>query len=369
MKKIGILTHWSIPNFGAFLQAYALRNVISSMDKNFDVFQIAYMNKMHSSMYYGFEMHGLYRYWIINPSFYKDVFRRIKRSKSIKRIRPFEKYYYDYIKNTGKLTSKQLEKQKFDTVILGSDILWDYSVSFYGRDKYVFGLDITANRKISYAASFGTVKQGDEYPSYVKKGITDLDAISVRDKNSAAIVNDICGSNAVVVVDPTLLWDFKNDNSIPEKMVDYKYVAVYGSFFTDSQITSLMDYCRAKDYKIVYLDSVGDTCDWCDVFIDASTISPFEWCSYVKNAEILMTCTFHGLMFGLIYEKKILFNATDFMKDKATDIISYLGLSDILLSDSINVSNVLDYNWDFDSVAVRLQALKIESLEFLRNNI
>lgn len=369
MKKIGILTHWSIPNFGSFLQAYALRNVISLVSSASDVVQIAYMNKLHASMYYGFDLHNMYRLWFLNPFYYKDLCGRLKRRKSIKRIRCFEKYYYDFIKNTGRLDAKRLEKYRFDTVVLGSDILWDYTIPFYGRDKYVFGLNLLAKKKISYAASFGTVKQGKDYPDYVKKGIINLDAISVRDINSANIINDICGKKAEVVVDPTLLWDFENDKNIPDKVVDYRYVVVYGSFFKDNQIKSLKEYCDSNDYKIVYLDSVGDTCEWCDVFVEASTITPFEWCSYIKNAELLMTCTFHGLMFGVIYKKKIVFNATTFMRDKATDIIDLLGLSEILLSDDVSVENVLDYNWDYDSVKACLNSLKSKALDFLNNNL
>ena len=51
-RKIGIITHWDIPNYGTFLQAYGLQHFLANMLPDDDVYQIAYMNKRHKKVYY-----------------------------------------------------------------------------------------------------------------------------------------------------------------------------------------------------------------------------------------------------------------------------------------------------------------------------
>lgn len=370
MKKrtVGILTHWSIPNFGSFLQAYALRNVIESIWSDYDVRQIAYMNKVHAKMYYGLELHEIYKYWIINPRFYKDCYQRYKRRKQIIELRKFKNCYLQEIKHTDILDEKNLMRESFDNVVLGSDILWDYSIDFYNHDKFVFGNNLNCENIISYAASFGTVKEKSNYPDYVKQGMQRLNAVSVRDINSKIIAEHLVNKNVEMVLDPTLLWDFNNDQKVKEPSFEFKYIAVYGSFFSDEQIQDIKKYATKNKYKIVYLDSVGDCCDWCDVFIDATNMTPFEWCGYIKASEVFMTCTFHGLMFGLIFNKQIIFNATQFMRDKASDFIEYLGLGEVFLEDK-TVDEQLKYNWNYKVINEKIAMKQKKSLKFLEENI
>lgn len=367
-KTVGILTHWSIPNFGAFLQAYALRNVVESMWKDYDVRQIAYMNSVHAKMYYGLEMHEIYKYWLINPKFYRDCYRRYKRKNEIIELRKFNNYYLDEIKHTDVLDETSLPHKVFDNVILGSDIIWDYSIKFYNHDKFVFGNDINSDNIISYAASFGTVKETKDYPEYVKKGMQRLNSISVRDINSKCIAEHIVKKNVSLVLDPTLLWNFKDDSNVKEPSYNFKYIAVYGSYFDTEQVQSIKQLAKDKNYKIIYLDTVGDRCDWCDIFIKATDMSPFEWCGYIKAAEIVVTCTYHGLMFGLIFNKKMLFNATQFMRDKASDFIEYIGLKEVFLEGK-TFEEQLRYNWNYCFINQKIDEKKKSSIMYLKENI
>ena len=66
--------------------------------------------------------------------------------------------------------------------------IWDYSFAFFDNDPYLFGNGLKAKKKVAYACSFGTVSNHDKHPEYVIDGIKGLDYISVRDENSADIV-------------------------------------------------------------------------------------------------------------------------------------------------------------------------------------
>ena len=73
MHQSSILTFWNVPNYGAFLQAYALQKYIESIDKEYKVRQIAYLNETHYGAYYSI-VDKSFKYWIVNPKFYKELF-------------------------------------------------------------------------------------------------------------------------------------------------------------------------------------------------------------------------------------------------------------------------------------------------------
>ena len=115
------------------------------------------------------------------------------------------------IPHTENLSSNDLSNTEFNTVILGSDIVWDYSFDLFDHDSYLFGNNIKATNISAYAASFGTIKRNSKYPQYVIDGIKKMKKISVRDENSADIVEEITGERPTIVLDPTWLWNFNED--------------------------------------------------------------------------------------------------------------------------------------------------------------
>ena len=367
-RKIGILTHWNVPNYGTFLQAYALRNVIQKLCPEDEVYQIAYIEKLHIKMYYSIEIHEIFKIWIFNPKFYKDLVLRVLNREDIKLRKKFLNYYDKEIKHSDNFNKIALEKEKYDIVVLGSDILWDYSIKFYNQDQYVFGNRINADKIISYAASFGTVKRGMKHPDYVESGLKRLSAISVRDENSSIIINDICNIKPEIVLDPSLFWDFFHDVNIPKLKIKYKYIVVYGSVFPDKMKKDIYNYTRKNNIKIIVLDSGGDDKHWCDKFIRLGEINPFEWCAYFREAEFIVTCTFHGLMFGLVYNKKIIFNPTSFVLDKALSFIHEVGLSENLIH-CTSFYEKMNADWDYNVINHKIELLNNRSKAFIKNNI
>ena len=79
-----------------------------------------------------------------------------------------------------------------------------------------------------------------------------------------------------------------------------------------------------------------------------------------------MTCTFHGLMFGLIFKKRIVFNPTNFMKDKCSEFLIYLNLGESLLQDNC-FANQLEYKWDYDKINKKIQSRRYTSFKFLES--
>ena len=365
MKEIGILTFWNVPNYGTFLQAYALQKSIAALDENYDVKQIAYLEPVHHRQYYAIN-NTKFRYGIINPRTYLNIAKRLFSNK-IKELKPFLSYYKDFIPCTEPLTKDDLPNKHFDSVVLGSDIIWDYSIGFFNNDKFLFGDNLNSKNVISYAASFGTVKPETVCPEYVKNSLNKLSAISVRDENSKNLVKNYVNKDSTIVCDPTILWDFMNDENIPQ-VNESKYIIVYGSEFRPEFIKGCVDYAKKNNLQIICLDSLDDTFDWCDKIIKQNELNPFQWLAYFKHAERIFTCTYHGLMFSLIFNKKTVFSPTQFIMDKASSLIDYLELRPVLV-DFNTFEEKADWEWDYNKINAKFDTLRQASLQFLRDNL
>lgn len=94
-------------------------------------------------------------------------------------------------------------------------------------------------------------------------------------------------------------------------------------------------------------------------------IGPKEWIGMFGDAEFVVTCTFHGLMFSINFEKKIVFNQVEYVKNRSTTLLQKLGIYD-LYKNGTNLKSVLDYPWDYDEINKRLNKMRGDSLAFLR---
>ena len=362
MRSICILTFWNVPNYGAFLQAYSLQRVLQNQFNNYDVKQISYLNKKHFRAYYSV-INTNFPYWVINPYFYKSILYKLFHYSELKSTKKFVQYY-NAIPHTDPMTSKILRKREYDIVILGSDIIWDYSIPFFGKDDLLFGNHICAKRKIAYAPSFGMADIDKGVPAYVIDGLNNLNNISVRDEKSKEIIKRLTGKEVPIVLDPTLLWNFDLDNNVNKPNVEYSYIVVYGSFFAENLIKEACSYCQANNLKLICLSSLDDTFDWCDVVINQDQLTPFQWLGYFKYAEAVMTCTYHGLLFGLIFKKKIIFHMTEFIMNKAARIISALNLEDVII-DKKGFREKINWDWDYSIIEHRINKLKEQSMNYL----
>ena len=356
MKKIRILTFWGVPNYGCFLQAYALQKVLQNQFPDCDVKHIAHLHQKHYESYYEKSITGL------NVESLKNMLSNLRRYKDISSSKEFLKYY-DVIPN-----ERINDIDYMDSLILGSDIIWDYAISKLGNDPYLFGCNLEAYKKIAYAPSCGTVTSETAIPEYVKSSLQDLNSISVRDKKSQKIVENITGKCPMIVLDPTLLYDFNTDDNIKKPGINEKFIVVYGSYFTDVMIKEDQEYANENELSIVCLSSLDDKYSWCDITINQDKLTPFEWLGYFKYAESIMTCTYHGLLFGLIFKKKIVFNMTEFIMNKAEILIDELGLSEVLTSKT-GFKEKISWDWDYRYISKKIDDMRTDSMKYLIKSV
>ena len=299
MKKIGLLTYYG-DNYGACLQAFALQTVIKRM--NYDVEIIEY--RVSSAKVKLIDRLLNLR----NPV--KIIKGRIANRKNrlnyAKRHDCFEKFRNEYL-NIVKNDCRQYvdfysNPPLYDGYVCGSDQIWNpYFTN--GCDPVRF-LDFVPSRRrrIAYAPSIGVDKIDGNYAADMKKYLSKMDNISVREKDGAIIIKSLIGEDVPVVLDPTLLLT-KEDwcSLINKKRIDTPYIFCY--FFGNlDYMDQLKEFYRNHTGLpiVTFPFNYREIQDEKDIKIfDAG---PIDFVNLIKNASLVLTDSFHATAFSINME-------------------------------------------------------------------
>lgn len=286
--KIGILTHPLVNNYGGILQCYALSTYLKKLghtpivirrecDKDFFLWRIirSVLKALHFPRYY-----------------HPNVCDRNKK------IRPFIELY---LKRTKPIPSQHGMKKicneyNLDAVIVGSDQVWrsDYAMNF----GYNYFLDFVPSNvvKLSYAASFGLNEwsYNIEQTKQIKKLLSTFSGVSVREENAVSLCKENLSITPEWLIDPTMLLLSEDYDAIvsPRKITE-KYVFVY--WLGDKTLVSKdMEYYRQMGYKIIDINLRDEH--------EQDSIE--DWLSYIKYADFVITDSFHGCVFSILFKKQ-----------------------------------------------------------------
>lgn len=358
MKKIGILTHHYIHNYGAFLQGYALQEAIKKLYPNDEVYMIDYVNVKHSIK----NTLGWFRYNPKKDSF-KSYMQKIKLPKIFKNT---QKKYYNLTKRVH--NTEELNELGLNAIVVGSDEVWHYED--IARHPMKFGYGVKVNKLLSYAPSTGSSNVKENIPEYVKEGMKNFTGLSARDDNAESLVKNVLGKQTTRVLDPTLLYEFPEYSS---KFVDYiksqKYILMYYCDKLPLEIRNeIIKYAKSKGYKIF---GAGEYKKWFDeTFVD---IDSFEWVEMFRNAQIVFTGTFHGAVFSIKSRKNFYCYLTNPSRiKKVGSLLKQFDIKDRVIDDN-NYKEVFEKidttNVDYENVYKNIEKYKKESLDYLKENI
>lgn len=349
--KIGIITHHYVKNYGAYLQAYALIGRIRQLEADAEVSIVDKVVKKH--------------YWL-------NVYRRFRLPKNkyevktykdkIKQFRTLTKYEHT-LPMSPKFHKKMLNRD-YDKIIVGSDEVWNFKD--YSYDPLKFAYKQNGIKIYTYAASAGEVLPDTSIPQEVRQGIKNFRKIGVRDRNTKELAERILKKDVSLVLDPTLIYDYDKELegiSIGKELG--QYILIYGCSFSKEQQQTIINYAKANNLKIV---GAGEYKEWYDeIKID---INPFEWVDLFRNAKIVLTGTFHGLMFSLKYYRNFICMPVFVNRiNKTRTILEDLNFTDRLLLNSENIDelmNLLESNVDYTNTKEVLDIKRTESESYIK---
>ncbi|MGM0874216.1 MAG: polysaccharide pyruvyl transferase family protein [Bacillota bacterium] len=338
--KVCTITCHDVYNHGASLQAYGLMKYL--MNCGYEVEIIDYKPTYLSNHYNLLSFN--------NPKWEKNIVTKTiyltlkipVRIPALKRKKAFDKFTCKYLKitNTRYTSNEELKKNlpDADAYICGSDQIWN-SLHSNGKDP-AFYLDFVPEEKIkaSYAASFATETISEEYKSMVKERVERLDGVGVREKSGVEILKRLDIDKAINVVDPVFLLDKEDWNNLCVREFNEKYILIYD--FDNSQLIEKVatEISKEKGYKI-YTINPGKF---------KYAVKHFEFdgpeifVSLIKNAQFVISNSFHAAVFSILYEKDFaIVNRTEAINTRMRDLLDDLRLNDRLINENYKLDTLM----------------------------
>lgn len=326
--KIGLVTFHAAHNYGAMLQAYALQDYLTDQ---FDC-RVEFVNYFPA---YAEEANRKYPRITGLRNLIKATVLLPFKASLIRRYDRFEVFKAKFLQLSGRyLTYESLEKSilDYDLLIVGSDQVWNLQ---NGGNPFFF---LTFNKQkipaIAYAPSFGTEQIQDELRTQFEQWVLNYDRVSVREDTGKTIfeglgfvVQDKFGE-VPQVVDPVFLKEreFWSDLA-SERQLKSKYIAFYSletSTMLSECVTRISKFLRLP---VVILGKPGSYMGKIKTVI-AIDAGPNEFLSWVKNAEMVVTNSFHATAFSSVFEVPYIVIAHSSRNSRMESLLRILRTSD-----------------------------------------
>lgn len=370
--KIGIMSMQRINNYGSWLQAYALRNILNSSLKKLSDGSIEFVDYRVGKPVYlnGFDF----------KSYVKDrakvlITDAISSNKLLSSITPNPEFKHTndlvnvYLPKLG-VSRKKNYSPALDLLVIGSDEVFNclqtntrvgYSSDFFGQNQ-------NASSITTYAASFGntTLERLREYgkDKDVARWLGDLASISVRDENSRTVVRELIGAEPEVNLDPVLMYSFNREivravEQLDQSILDSEYMIVYcyPNRITEAESQEIIEYAKHNHLEII---AVSNPQKFADKMIYDS---PLNILAYFSRAKCVVTDTFHGTIFSVINKKPFASlvrsskNGSYGNQEKLHDLLNRLTLVSQEVGESNTITNALNDEIDY------IEVLNILSVE------
>ncbi len=331
---VAILNFWPYSNFGAIITGYALQKSLE---------ELGYSNKL---------------IWYMNNANIRHNAETFAQSH-------FKNFADRYMNYTSLLTDKDLTKinEQTDVVIVGSDQVWKSPGQGINKGAYYLNFVTDTSKKIACAASFGEEKfvGTPEEEALASVLLKQFDAISVREIAGQKICRERMGVDSEVVIDPVFYIDRKYYDDMADSVkprLPEKYILAY--------------FLGKDDFDKKVINYYSQTMNLPVIELNIKDMNTEEWLNYIRGAELLITNSFHGMCFSIIFNNEFICVAN---KNKAYSrfetILSKLNLldrarpsHDIVLSDKYQLEKI-----DYDQVNRLITEEKNVALSWLTNAI
>lgn len=367
--KVCILSMQRVGNMGSLLQSYALKTTIERLGHQVEFIDI---EKREDD----YKLLGDYKQKYDKEKETTGFIGKIKKADkyTLNRLR-IKKKSIDQEDVFEQFRQKELfidrRSPKYDVCVIGSDEVFNcLNSGAWGFTSQLFGNVSNADKVITYAASCGSTKY-QELPQSVadkiKSSFERVTAFSVRDDNTHRFVKKLTEKTIVDSLDPVLIYNFDKEvktATLPELPAYYCVVySYYNRIHTKEEIKVIESFCKEHNLTPV---AIGAPQFWVKNYV---VCDPFQCLKIFRQADFVITDTFHGTIFSAKYAKKFAVLARDSNKNKLLDLVDKIGMKEHLM-DSIEELDaqysIAKKTDEFDDYIKKEQE---KSLLYLQNNI
>lgn len=348
MIKILLVTLQGGSNYGNRLQNYALQTVVERLEC-----------EVHNPCYY-FEREVFIKERIKHPIRVVLGFLHFSRFRQLyckmRRERTFRRFDKKYIHNRFRLSFEKAflkDWRAYDAAISGSDQVWHRWHVLPKELEYFYLMFFPEAKRLTYAPSFGFEQFDPETIQIHKRGLVGIRKLSCREKTAQTLIRELTGREAEVLCDPTLLLtadEWQGISQKPRYSIPEHYVLEY--FITDMDqelLEKTAKFAAEKGLPIINVFDCSDLTRFCT--------SPEEFLWLVNHADYVLTNSFHGCVFSILfYTKFVVFGRggeeKDTMFDRIRTLLHNFGMERRIYNGSIDVAD---------------EAIEMEALEAVLN--
>jgi hypothetical protein len=369
--KICTITCHDVYNPGASLQAYALMTYLKN-----DGYDVEIINYKPKYLDIDFVFFAVNSPWWNRNFFLKLIYLVLHLPKRISDLPvkfAFDSFRRKYLSLTAKRyrTNEELRKDPpiADVYICGSDQIWNSNLP-NGRDP-AFYLDFAPSEsiKMSYAASFAMDHIPEQLKMEIRDRINNINYISVRESDAIGLLHDIGIDRGIHVLDPVFLLTAKQWEEIAKPAPKEKYILIF-NFDNDQMILetakkiAAIKKCSIYDANMIPLKGLDKNLPYA---------APDEFLGLIKNAEYIVTNSFHAIAFALIFHVEfIALGRTEKLNSRMINLLQSVRLENRYVMDSEFDAYQLA-TIDFQKIEKKIDEMKRKSIQFidhaLRNKI
>lgn len=335
--KIGIITMHRVQNYGSALQAFALVEYLGKLGHHVETIDYFFPNSYHLKK----AVPSLKARVILKL---REIFRSLLLEPFLKRnskFALFRKQHLHLTDETYKTKEELMQKSpKFDVYLTGSDQVWNES-KIYNDDSFFCNFAPDNAMVLSFGASITANKITEDFKIRLKKQLSKYCAIGVREKSSLPLLQSLELSPHVPVLntcDPTLLLNSTDYNKLADEStlkIDYDFILVHQleyNFSAEPAITEVINSAKKHfGCGIIMIDHMFKHIADGDHKICSCGPNEFVW--LFKHAKAVVTSSFHGTMFSIIYRKAFVSVAPpkDHLDSRIADTLIAMGLDNHLV--------------------------------------
>lgn len=307
MKRIGIHTIIDYVNYGNRLQNYAAQEILKSL--GYEVESIINYPTKPVEKGFKFTLKRIANALRLSPVTLvqkawekvidrkkKPLYEACQRAKA-ESFKAFSDKYIVESDFTLRLNNiPENLNERYDFVVVGSDQIWNPNI------RYGSSLDflsyVSREKRIALAPSFGVSVIPDEFKERYAKYLNDTAFLSVREEKGAEIIRALCGREAEVLVDPTLVLkseDWLKIATPAEQKPEKKYLLTYFiGAVSKNRLSVLKQMADANQLELLMMNSLYDT--------DRYDSDPAKFLDYIRSAALVCTDSFHCIIFSMHFQ-------------------------------------------------------------------
>ena len=361
MKTAGIITVHCADNLGAVLQAAAMQQALQDIGCEAGVidyrprairrdYRIFFsMKELRQGMKYGLKAVWRSIIWVR----IRNMFRALRKKRSFER---FRREHIRFVAESGQ-----------DILVTGSDQLWNPDITGGFDPKYFLCDAAPDQRCVAYGVSTGRAYDDKEKEAFA--GLTRrLDFISIREEEQRAVLEQITGKKIACVLDPTLLQDRGYWAKMEEACkAPEHYILYYSLTPSQEEIDFVNGLAERRNCQVIHFFygrlRKRIQRDYRDFYYDG----PGEFLYLVDHADYVVTDSFHGTVFSILFGKQFYTFLPPGRGGRAANLLKKLELEDRIVSQEQAAGE--DESWNQDRVRRLLEREREKSWEYLETSI